>query len=218
MPRPMNDRWCLVVPVKRLADAKTRLLGDARGHRRDLALAFALDTVSVALACPSVEAVVVVTDEADAARLLGAAGAVVVADEPGAGLNPALVHGAAAASRAHPGCGVGALSGDLPALRVDALAWALARAPADRACFVPDADGAGTTALLARRPGDFVPAYGVGSAAAHLASGAVALTDTELESLRQDVDTAADLERALSMGVGPHTAEVARRFTTAGCR
>lgn len=221
MEHPVADRWSLVVPVKRLALAKTRLAGVAGSHRRDLALAFALDTVSVALTCSWVSAVVVVTDEPDAARLLAHAGALVVADAPDAGLNPALAHGAAVASRAQPGCGVGGLSADLPALRADELAAALRRAPADRACFVRDAHGAGTTALLARRPGDFLPAFGPGSAAAHLASGAVELAGPDMPdiaSLRRDVDTAEDLERALSMGVGPRTAAVAGRFSTAGCR
>lgn len=111
------DRWCLVVPVKRLALAKTRLAAVAGPHRIDLALAFALDTVEAALGCDLVLTVVAVTDEPDAAIALAGLGALVAGDEPDAGLNPALVHGAAVARAAHPGCGVGALSADLPALR-----------------------------------------------------------------------------------------------------
>ena len=67
VPRPPAHPWCLVVPVKRLALAKTRLAEVAGEHRVDLALAFALDTVTAALACDDVRAVVVVTDEPDAA-------------------------------------------------------------------------------------------------------------------------------------------------------
>jgi 2-phospho-L-lactate guanylyltransferase len=208
---PTADRWCLVVPVKRLVIAKTRLSGLTARQRRDLALAFALDTVCAALACPAVEAVLVVTDEPAAGRRLRDVGAVVVADEPDAGLNPAV-------RQAHPECSVGALSSDLPALRTDELGVALARAAGAVSCFVRDAHGSGTTALLARRPGDFVPAFGPGSAAAHLAAGAVELTGADLESLRHDVDTAADLDWVLSVGVGPHTAEVARHLAPAGCR
>lgn len=206
------------MPVKRLAVAKTRLSGLAAQQRRDLALAFALDTVSTALSCPAVEAVLVVTDEPDAGRRLRDVGALVVADTPDAGLNPALAHGGAAVSRAHPECGVGALSADLPALRACDLGVALARAAGAASCFVRDAHGTGTTALLARRPGDFAPAFGPDSAAAHLAAGAIELIGADLDSLRHDVDTAADLEWALSAGVGPHTAEVARQQSAAGCR
>jgi 2-phospho-L-lactate guanylyltransferase len=210
--------WCLVVPVKRLAVAKTRLTGPAGPHRRDLALAFALDTTAAALACERVLAVVVVTDEPDAARLLREVGALVVADEPDAGLNPALRHGADAAEAAHPGCAVGALSADLPALRPAELAVALDSVPADTAAFVRDAEGGGTTALLARRRTDFVPAFGTSSAAGHLAAGAVELTGAGFASLRHDVDTAADLERALLMGVGPRTAKIAQRLAVTGTR
>jgi 2-phospho-L-lactate guanylyltransferase len=207
--------WSLVVPVKRLAVAKTRLAGFAGPHRRELALAFAADTVAAALACPDVAAVVVVTDEPDAADRLGAAGAVVVSDEPDAGLNPALVHGAAEATRRRPGCGVGALSADLPALRPAELSRALRAAPEDTACFVRDAQGSGTTLLLARRPQRFVPAFGAGSAAAHLRLGAHELDGADaghLDSLRRDVDTAEDLRAAREMGLGPATEAVLTRL------
>jgi 2-phospho-L-lactate guanylyltransferase len=210
--------WCLVVPVKRLAVAKTRLAPLAGSHRRDLALAFALDTTAAAVACADVQAVVVVTDEPDAARLLRDEGALVVADEPDAGLNPALVHGAAATAGTYPGCAVGALSADLPALRPTELAQALDLAPSDTAAFVRDAEGSGTTALLARRRRDFVPAFGPGSATAHQRSGAVELVDDSFPSVRRDVDTPSDLEHALAMGVGPRTAEVVSRFMRADAR
>jgi 2-phospho-L-lactate guanylyltransferase len=164
VPGPSVSQWCLVVPVKRLALAKTRLAEVAGEHRVDLALAFALDTATAALACDVVRAVVVVTNEPDAARALTEIGALVVSDAPDAGLNPALVHGANVASRAHPGTAVGALSADLPALRSDELSAALGAAPETGTAFVRDALGIGTTTLLARRRADFVPAFGPESA------------------------------------------------------
>jgi 2-phospho-L-lactate guanylyltransferase len=218
VPSPPSDQWCLVVPVKRLALAKTRLAEVAGEHRIDLALAFALDTATAALACDAVRAVIVVTDEPDAARALAGVGALVIDDGPDAGLNPALVHGADLAARAHPGTAVGALSADLPTLRPDELRAALAAAPALGAAFVRDAEGSGTTTLLARRRCDFTPAFGPASAAAHLVGGAVELHGDAFPSLRHDVDTPADLAQALALGVGPHTAAVARRLSPVGCR
>lgn len=53
--------WSLVLPLKRLALAKTRLAPFAGPHRADLALSFALDTVTAALATPGVSRVLVVT-------------------------------------------------------------------------------------------------------------------------------------------------------------
>lgn len=201
-----DGQWCLVVPVKRLAAAKTRLGPPYVDHRRELALAFALDTVTAALATPRVTAVLVVTDEPEAARRLGAAGAQVVRDEPDAGLNPALAHGAAAAAAAHPDAGVGALSADLPALRPDELARALTRAARCRTAFLRDAEGTGTTLVVARSADDLRPAFGADSARRHAAAGFCEISGADLASVRRDVDTAADLDAARELGVGPHTA------------
>ena len=55
--------WVVVIPVKRLDRAKTRLSTRPAPQRGALALAFALDTVRAALACPRVAAVLVVTDD-----------------------------------------------------------------------------------------------------------------------------------------------------------
>ena len=204
-------RWCLVVPVKRLALAKTRLTLVAGSHRADLALAFALDTVEAALGCDLVRAVVAVTDEPVAAQHLGELGATVVADAPDAGLNPALVHGALVARTAHPDCGLGALSADLPALRSAELGLALQQAAAHEMCFVRDAGGAGTTLLLVGPGAALEPQFGPASAALHAASGAVELTG-ELLSVRRDVDTEQDLAAAVVLGLGPRSDAVVGRL------
>jgi 2-phospho-L-lactate guanylyltransferase len=206
------DRWCLVVPVKRLALAKTRLAEVAGRHRTDLALAFALDTVEAALGCDLVRAVVAVTDEPDAAAALAGLGALVVGDEPDAGLNPALSHGAAIARAAHPGCGVGALSADLPALRLRELSAALLEATGHDVSFVRDAAGNGTTVLLARGGVAFEPRFGAGSARLHAEAGAVELAG-DLPSLRRDVDTEGDLAVAAALGLGPRSRAVVGRIS-----
>jgi 2-phospho-L-lactate guanylyltransferase len=201
-----GGHWCLVVPVKRLDRAKTRLGGRFGEHRRDLALAFAVDTVTAALGCALVDAVLVVTDDPAAAERLSRAGAEVTGDDPDAGLNPALVHGADLVSRRHPGTSVGTLAADLPALRPDELATALARADGLGRSFVRDAAGTGTTLLLASDAGRLRPAFGAGSATRHAGDGAVEIDATDLPSLRTDVDVPADLERATALGLGPATA------------
>jgi 2-phospho-L-lactate guanylyltransferase len=200
-----DRRWVLVVPVKRLAAAKTRLGPPYDQHRRELALAFAVDTTAAALACPLVSAVQVVTDEPLAAERLAATGAQVTGDDPDAGLNPALVHGATLAAATHRGASVGTLAADLPALRPDELTELLRTATAHPRCFVRDAAGSGTTVLLARTVGLLAPEFGPRSAARHAASGAVEV-GAGLGSLRRDVDTAADLAAAVRLGVGPATA------------
>src|SRR5215470_13268015 len=62
--------WSLVVPVKVLARAKTRLASLAGADRPALALAMAADTVAAALDCPQVGRVIVVTDDPQAAEVL----------------------------------------------------------------------------------------------------------------------------------------------------
>jgi 2-phospho-L-lactate guanylyltransferase len=202
--------WSVVVPAKRLAHAKTRLtpvtagLGAAAaGRHHELVLALLADTVAAAVACPAVTAVLVVTDEPRAAAVVTALGARTVRDEPDAGLNPALSHGARVA-RAAGATAVAALNSDLPALRPGELADALAAAAAHRRSFVADAEGSGTT-LLCATAGELDPHYGPRSAAAHAAGGAVPL-DGNWPGLRHDVDTPSDLRTAAVLGVGPRTA------------
>ncbi|MFG2104225.1 2-phospho-L-lactate guanylyltransferase [Micromonospora echinaurantiaca] len=200
--------WTVVVPVKRLAAAKSRLRGALAGvPHEELALALATDTVAAVRACPAVAEILVVTDDARVAAAARDAGARVLPDRPGAGLNAAFRHGAAAAG----GGWVAGLTADLPALRPAELAAALravCAGPPGVRRFVADAPGDGTV-LLAAPPGmPLDPRFGVGSAAAHAASGALPLAG-KWPSLRRDVDTAADLAAAIRLGLGPRTAALA---------
>src|SRR5689334_6347709 len=198
--------WILAIPVKRTAIAKSRLAPAYPQHRPELARAFAVDTTAAALASPLVRAVLVVTDDPLVAADVTAAGAYVVPDLPAAGLNEALLHGAAVAAAEFPDNGVAALSADLPALRPAELTAVLAACTAPRS-FVVDQPGTGTT-LLAAAPGvPLDPRFGVGSALAHQASGAVPIELPGIDSVRRDVDTAADLAHAAQLGVGPATAD-----------
>ena len=201
--------WSLVVPVKVLARAKSRLAAAAGPHRPALALAMAADTVAAALACPDVARVLAVTDDPQAAQALADLGALVISDEPDQGLNPALRHGAAVAASRWPAAGIAALAADLPALRPAELGLGLRAAARWEHAFVPDAAGSGTT-LYAARPGvEFRPRFGPRSAQQHRAAGAVELGLAGLASLRRDVDGPTDLRAASALGVGPRTAAVA---------
>jgi len=199
------QRWSVVVPVKPLGLAKTRL-GPAttRAAHEDLVLALLGDTLEAALASPAVGTLWVVTDDPRVAAAAAGAGARVAPDVPAAGLNAALVHGARTAG----GSRVAAMHADLPALRTTELTGALAAAGHHRRAFVADAEGTGTT-LLAVTGGDLSPAFGPGSAAAHAAGGAVPLTG-DWPGLRRDVDTPAHLVDARALGTGPRSRADAR--------
>jgi 2-phospho-L-lactate/phosphoenolpyruvate guanylyltransferase len=229
--------WTVLLPVKVLARAKSRLAVLAGERRRELALALAADTVAAVVACPEVARVVVVTSDPVAGPLLAGLGAIIVADEPAdlsaslgplgtAGatapgvlgelgvqdaLNAALRHGAALAARRWPRTGLAALTADLPALSPAELALALRTASAapGRAVFVPDAAGIGTTLYAVPPGGEFRPLFGGASRARHAASGAVELHLEHAAGLRRDVDTPDDLRAALTLGAGPSTTAVA---------
>lgn len=202
---PVSVDWAVVVPVKLLTLAKTRLAAYGEQGRAELALAFACDVVTASLACRSVICVLVVTDDVRAAAALSGPHVLVVGDGPNAGLNPALEHGVRRLNEHCPGAGVAALSADLPCLRPEELAAILGHVTTGRA-FVPDAIGLGTTLLMAAPEQDLRPAFGPDSRRLHRESGAVELTGTR--SVRRDVDTPQDLIEALRLGVGQHTAEI----------
>lgn len=197
------QQYVAMVPVKPPAVGKSRL-GLTDDRRRDLAAAFALDTVSACLATPSVTEVLVVTDDAAFARELAALGCAVLPDGPSGDLNTSLVLAAAEARRRWPGLRPAAVCADLPALRPADLDEALTLAAPHEAALVADTAGVGTTMYTATGAA-FLPRFGPDSRAAHVAQGAVELPGV-LASLRQDVDDLVDLARAAALGLGPHTA------------
>jgi 2-phospho-L-lactate guanylyltransferase len=201
--------WQVVVPVKRLDGAKSRLSTRSAVQRRTVALAFALDTVRAALAAPGAAVVHVVTDDDEVASAMRAIGAHPL-DDPGGGLNDALRHAELELRRDAPASGIVAVAGDLPALEPDQLGRALSLALAHERSFVPDAAGTGTTLLAAAAGVSLDPRFGPRSCAAHAASGAVRLDPPAAPGLRRDVDTEVDLWDAVRLGVGPATAAALR--------
>jgi 2-phospho-L-lactate guanylyltransferase len=198
-----------IVPVRSFRTGKGRLSDDPAVRAR-FARAFALDTVGTVLATPSVERLLVVTDDDEVADLVRSAGATVVADPPApdGGLNRALAAGAAEAARERPDGAVVALVADLVALTPAALDDVLQRAAAVPRAFVPDHAGTGTTMLTSVDPSALAPAFGPGSAAAHEASGAVRLGEVAPVA-RLDCDTPDDLAAAMALGLAPHTRALA---------
>ncbi|WP_105970628.1 2-phospho-L-lactate guanylyltransferase [Streptomyces geranii] len=210
-------QWTVVIPLKPLARAKSRLADTAHdGLRPGLALAFAQDTVAAVLACTAVRDVAVVTDDALAARELAALGAAIVPDEPLGGLNAALAHGAATVRTIRPDSPVAALNADLPALRPLELALVLDAAAEFPRAFLADAATVGTTLLTARPGQELLPRFGPRSRTRHRDSGAVEIGLTTVNSVRQDVDTGDDLRAALALGVGARTATAVEGLLIAG--
>lgn len=198
----------LVIAVKRLAAAKTRLAPVfSAATRGNVVLAMLIDTITAASAVSAVRAVTVVTPDdvaADAARELSAR---VVTDPTPDGhrnpLNNAITAAEAAVREETPNIVV--LQGDLPSLQPQELAEAIAAARAYRRSFVGDRHGTGTSALMAFGVA-LDPQFGPDSAQRHGHSGAIELTGA-WPGLRCDIDTPDDLLVARRLGVGAATAQ-----------
>lgn len=188
----------MLIPTKSLPEAKSRLLGAVPDHAR-LVLAIRADTIAAARAAAGVARIVVVTDRPAAAG----EDRIFVQAKPG--LNAALDEAAVFAAANWPQDGIAALVGDLPALRPPELADALTAAANHPHAYVPDHIGMGTTLLTAAPQQPLQPSFGAGSAARHAGSAAGIAAGA---GLRADVDTAADLAAAITLGVGPETRTV----------
>ncbi|MEC3915115.1 2-phospho-L-lactate guanylyltransferase [Nocardia sp. CDC160] len=218
-----------VIAVKSLELAKSRLsTGLPAEHRPRLVLAMLADTVTAAVATRAIASVTVVTPDPMVSELVRGLGAHVhpepeVSAPHTSGLNAALAAGAAAIRHRHGPVDLLALQADLPALRCAELSDMLA-STGHRRSVVADHEGSGTVALLVR--GDrnnspraaLNPLFGPDSARRHIADGAVELLG-DWPGLRQDVDTAADLERAAALGVGKATGALLREIgVSQACR
>lgn len=230
--------WDILIPIKGLDGAKSRLAGSVVSgsehiglsvSKTDLALAFALDVVVATLECPMITTTFVVTrDETVAAKITELGAEVIIEPEswdavPELGalspLNAAIQFGAdrirlqqdQSFNSPDPQHSIAIITGDLPCLDTKSLAQVLTLAWTHDRSFVPDHTGLGTAMLYTKdqshTPID--PHFGVKSAHAHEASGAVRLEDAPLRA-RLDVDTAIDLEHARQLGVGVETAKVLR--------
>lgn len=197
-------RWQVVLPVKHASDAKTRLRPPTGVSRTDLARAMARDTLTAVCAVlPPDQVVVVTSDDAarDAAVRLGAC----VLHDPGQGLNAAVRAGLAVCRANDP---VAVLLGDLPALLPQDLDAALQACARHTRAVVPDRAGTGTVLLTSTGGAPLEPAFGAGSATRHARTATV--LELDLPRLRQDVDDAADLDRAVALGLGSATSAVLR--------
>lgn len=198
---------CALVAVKPLASAKSRLTAYPGEVRRELAGAFLAD--SLAAWQQAVDAVFVVGPiEQLRAQTANAAAPVELVRDPGTGLNDAFL--AAARAAGHAGFDrVVASVADLPALTPETCRQVLAAADRYQRSFLPDHTDLGTTMLFGPVDG-LDPRFENGSAKRHLLSGAVDLTSVAgpWPAARHDVDEPPDLQQALRLGVGPHTAKV----------
>lgn len=199
-------RTIAIVPIKALAETKTRLAAVLDAPDRAALTLRTLRAVLTALDMPGIAARIVVSPDETVLREATLAGAERLRQRD-TGLNEGL-----AAARARAGeLGAGAILivlGDLPLLARDDVAALLDLA--DRpgvVVFAPDRHGTGTNALLLTPPDALPLSFGAGSLARHrAAAGARGLHARwyDAPGTALDLDTPADLAAldALLSGVG----------------
>ncbi len=199
----------LIVAVKRLAAAKTRLAPVFSAQTREkVVLAMLVDTLTAARRVGSVQHITVITPDDAAAAAATELGAKVLSDPTPEGHPDPLNNAIAAAEQvvAESVSNIVVLQGDLPALQTQELAEAIAAARHHQRSFVADRLGTGTAALLAFGV-SLDPQFGPDSSARHRRSGAIELTGA-WPGLRCDIDTPDDLAAARRLGMGPVTGRV----------
>jgi 2-phospho-L-lactate/phosphoenolpyruvate guanylyltransferase len=191
-----------IIPVKRFARAKTRLLDavDPRG-RAVLLRAMLADVLAAVDRCGAIERVIVVTGEGRAERIaLDHAKRMrrpleVLRDPDDAGQPHATTLGIVRAKALGAEC-VALLPGDCPLLDPAELDLALQRMRPERVAIVPDIRGTGTNALLLSPPDAIAPGFGPGSRERHADRAkrrGLEVAVEELGSLALDLDTPEDL-------------------------
>jgi 2-phospho-L-lactate/phosphoenolpyruvate guanylyltransferase len=205
----------LVIPVKSLSEAKSRLNLPA-AERRMLALAMLAATVTAAASSRHVGLVLVVTPDPLVALTARRAGARTMGEPQPRGLNAALHGGRLQAVALCPRSAIGFLMADLPSLDPADLDDAIEQFQDDGSrMIVVDHTGSGTT-LGIHGPRELPSThFGPGSALAHQRAGFKSAQGA-LTSLRRDIDTPGDLRntpqspifRRCLLGVGLQAASL----------
>ena len=191
-----------ILPVKRFARAKTRLVEEI-GPQASAALLRAMlaDVMGALARADAVERVIVVTGEGRAERVAmetakRVATAIEVLQDPrDPGHSEAATLGIVRAKALGATC-VALMPGDCPLLDPAELDAALGRMEPGRVAVVPDRHGTGTNGLLMAPPDAIGPAFGPDSCERHVdragRAGWTAVRE-ELPSLALDLDTPDDL-------------------------
>lgn len=211
------DSLCVIVPVKGLGEAKSRLAAVLAPEQRAALVLAMLEDVLAAVRAVHDGLLLLVTPDEEYAPAADRAGANLIADA-GGGYNAAVAQSLAAAAAREADAAL-VLPADQPRAQPAELRAAIEALEGAAVVVAPSRDG-GTGLLGLRPPSAIAPAFGLGSGARHRALGeAAGLTVAwlELPSLRDDVDEAGDLiEGAAPLGAATAAFVAAHASTLRG--
>ncbi|MGH2768990.1 MAG: 2-phospho-L-lactate guanylyltransferase [Actinomycetota bacterium] len=197
----------ILIPVKRLEEAKGRLARLGPAGRRRLALAMLADVLHATADWPFR---LMVTSDPQA-RALGRAGGLALIPDPGLGLNRAIDAGTLEATRA----GIRALlvlPSDVPLVSAAEVSRLFSL---DAQLVIARSDDGGTSALLRRPPAVIGARFGPSSAAAHALAGQLAglrVLAPRMASLALDVDDITDVGRLAASRADRKSVAIAREL------
>jgi coenzyme F420-0:L-glutamate ligase/coenzyme F420-1:gamma-L-glutamate ligase len=206
-------RVVAVVPARDFGSAKQRLAAALPPPARAALARAMLADVLAAVAGAGLDAVLVVTPDAEVAEVAVAAGAAVLREAAGTGHTAAVARGIARA-RELGADAVLTVPGDVPCLTADEVRRVLAACgPGPAAAFVPSRGGEGTNAACLAPP-DAVPLrFGEPSFTGHLAAArarGIEPAVLELPGAGLDIDRPEDLAALLALGPATRAAAALR--------
>ena len=211
-------RVAALVPCKQFGRGKRRLRDRYSDAMVDaLGRAMLEDVLGALGSAGSIERRIVLTDDEEVARVAEKAGAESRLRVPDPGLNE-VIEEATAEAATRGAEAVLVVLGDVALLRAADVEAVVEAAEEHEIVIVAASDGG--TSMLLRRPPLRIPArFGAKSAAAHAAAarerGVEPFDPPEVtEAARTDIDTPADAERALALGIPCRTAELLRKLTS----
>jgi 2-phospho-L-lactate guanylyltransferase len=207
-------RTVALVPFKSFSYAKKRLRGSySDADVEAIGRAMLEDVLAALTSTPGLEAVWVLTDDPEVARLAEGCGAEARVRRPDPGLNRAIdeANGEAEAFDATL-----VVLGDTPLLRGEDVEAVLRAGAEGSVVLVPSPDG-GTIMLLRRPPHRIAARFGSGSFRKHVEAcreqGFEPLVlDAIPETFRTDLDTPEDAAHILGAGISGRTVEVLRKL------
>lgn len=203
--------WDVIIPLRGSSvGAKTRLVGQDAGPGlgRAVAFAFASDVIDVVKTNPVVAQTIVLTAHEATAAAFSESGITTVLDSDASSLNASISTLSSQLRQAQPTRAQAVLVADLPSLTANDFAELLNLAEQKSFSVLSDKDKSGTCFLSCTAPLVINPSFGPNSYQTHIKSGFIPITPSNAPSIWTDVDTPTDLEKALRLGVGVHTAQL----------
>ncbi|MDF3307920.1 2-phospho-L-lactate guanylyltransferase [Rhodococcus sp. T2V] len=201
--------YAVVVPIRSLRTAKSRLQTESDVMRAQLALAFFLDTITALERSTEVERIVVVSRDATVQGWVR--GRCDIVPDGEIGLPAAIDRGIERLRRLRHSGSVAVVLPDLPYATTDAFDLLLASARGRLRAFLADVAGTGTTCVTAASTEAVVHRFGPNSARAHTEAGLAAL-DVPVPNLRNDIDVLDDLRQRHAQSPGNATKKILDRW------